>query len=368
VGVRIVVAPDKFKGTLTASEAARAMAAGASRAHPGAEVIVVPAADGGEGTLDALVAAAGGATHAADARDPLGRPITAPVALLGDGRVALESATACGLGLLDVPAPTRASSMGVGDLIRRALDLGDATSTIVVGVGGTASTDGGTGAACALGWRFLDRTGADLPPGGGALESLHAVDGARVDGRLARRAVVAACDVVHRLTGPRGAAAVFGPQKGASGGEVAALGRGLERLAEVIARDLGLGVADVDHGGAGGGLGAGLAAFFGAELVSGFDFVARATGLHEEIARADIVVTGEGRVDASSSAGKVVSGVVARAVNAGARAVVIAGEIDPLVDLSADALWIDLRERYGAASRSTAAECVTRATAEILSD
>ncbi|HEY7875492.1 MAG TPA: glycerate kinase [Actinomycetota bacterium] len=362
----MVVAPDKFKGTLTAIEAARAMRAGVSAALPGAEVTVVALADGGEGTLEVVLGAVGGDVRTVEARDPLGRRIRAPLARLRDGRIVLESATVCGLALLDTAAPLMASSVGVGDLIRHALDAREDDGAVVVGVGGTASTDGGTGMARALGWRFVDRARDELPPGGGALGDLHAIDAPGAADLARPLPIVAACDVINPPKGPRGAARVFGPQKGASSAEVDILERGLERLTEVIRRDLGVDVDGLPHGGAGGGLGAGLVAFCGAELVSGFDLVASAAGLDALIARADVVVTGEGRVDAATAEGKVVSGVVERAAGAGARCLVVAGEVDRGAVLPGVVDSIDLVARYGDAARGDAARCITRAVAQAL--
>lgn len=365
--MRIVVAPDKFKGTLSASEAARAMTAGAVAARPSAEIVAIPASDGGEGFLDVLLSHFGGESQNVRTRGPLGDPLAAPIGYLPDGRVVVESARACGLALVSVRDAPSASSAGAGDLIRHALSDSDPGTVVVLGVGGTASTDGGTGAAAALGWRFLDSAGYELPPGGGALVRLHTIDGSRVDDRLARVSILAACDVANPLVGAHGSAAVFGPQKGASKDQVDVLERGLERLAEVIRDDLGVTVDAIPHGGAGGGLAAGSKAFLGAELVSGFDYLAGETGLAAEIAKADVVVTGEGRMDASTSSGKVVSGVVRRALEAGARPVVVAGEIAPGADFpSGDILTVALAERFGARARTDPAESLTAAVSEVL--
>ena len=365
--MRIVVAPDKFKGTLSAFEAARAMAAGVAIAMPSAEVVVVAVSDGGEGFSTALLSHRGGETHNVSVRGPLGGPVAAPIGYLADC-VVLESARACGLGVVRARDPLRASSTGVGDLVRHALEDPHPPAAIVVGVGGTASTDGGTGAASALGWRFLDAAGDELSPGGAPLVDLHAVDAAGVDTRLGRQRVLAACDVANPLVGPSGSAAVFAPQKGASPHDVVVLERGLERLADVVSRDLGMDVAGLTHGGSGGGLGAGLAAFFGAELVSGFDYVARQTRLEDEIERADVVLTGEGRLDASTGRGKVVAGVVRLAHAAGARPVVVAGEIgtDAPVSITSSALCAGLLDRFGDAARVDAVSSLTTAVSEVL--
>jgi glycerate kinase len=366
--VRIVVAPDKFKGTLSAPEAARAMTAGALAADPSVEIVVVSVSDGGEGFLSVLLARGGGEAHNVTVRGPLGTLVGAPIGYLPGGRVVLESARACGLGLTPARYPLGATSAGVGDLIRHALTDPSPPAEIVVGIGGTASTDGGVGAAEAAGWRFLDAAGRELPPGGGALASLHAIDGAGVDRRLAHCRLVAACDVGSPLVGPRGSARLFGPQKGASIEQREVLARGLERLAAVVKRDLGVDVADIPFGGAGGGLGAGLRAFFGAELTSGFDYVARETGLAEEIARADIVLTGEGRMDAGTEEGKVVAGVLQLAGAAGVRTLVVVGEVlmdDPSA-FDSDVTIVSMVERFGTQAITRAAACLSSAVTEAL--
>ena len=323
------MAPDKFKGTLTSKEVARAMSEGIEHVLPQASTTVVALGDGGEGSLDALLARAGGEIHRFHASDPLGRAVAAPVAFLPDGSVFVESAAASGLGLLDDLDSLNATSRGTGELIvRSAARATGSAPMIVVGVGGTASTDGGTGAAAAAGWRFLDSRGEELPPGGAALLALDRIDGAGVDPGLDGCRVIAACDVISPLVGPKGAARVFAPQKGASTHEVELLATALDRLATVVERDVGVDVRSIPRGGAGGGLGAGLAAFFGAELVSGFDFVAGAVGLSEEVRDADLVVTGEGRLDATTSEGKVVSGLAALALSRGVECVAVAGEVD----------------------------------------
>lgn len=324
--MRIVVAPDKFKGTLSAREAARAIAVGARDARPDADVTIVPLADGGDGSLFAIVAGTGGEVRPVRARDPLGRPLDAPLGYLPDGRVFVESATASGLALVGDPSPLVASTHGTGDLIVAAARRSGAPK-IVVGVGGTASTDGGTGAAAAAGWRFLDALGRELAPGGAALGALAAVDGSNVDPVVARCDVVGACDVRNALIGSRGAARAFAPQKGASRTEVRLLEAGLERLVEIVRRDVGVDVASLAGAGAGGGLGGGLVAFFGARLESGFETIARAVGLPAAVAGADLVLTGEGRVDESSLEGKVVGGVAAIAREHGVECVVVGGEM-----------------------------------------
>jgi glycerate 2-kinase len=265
--------------------------------------MVRPLADGGEGTLDAFVVAEGGRVRDIDVTSPLGGRILAPLAALEDGGAVVEMATASGLHLVterDQDPALRASSRGTGELILEAIKV--ASTHVIVGIGGSASSDGGTGAAIALGWRFLDAEGRELPPGGGELTRLHALDGSHV--RRVDIPVVGACDVDNPLTGARGAAQVFGPQKGADPDQVAQLARGLERLAEVVQAQLGIDIAVLPYGGSGGGMGAGLAAFFGAELRSGFELLTERTDLEERVREADLVITGEGRLDSQSLRGK----------------------------------------------------------------
>ena len=330
----ILIAPDKFKETLTASEVAHAIAAGVGRVCPTAEVAIHPVGDGGEGTLEALMAAIGGRTETVKVPGPLGEPIGAPLGLLDDGRMALEVAAASGLTLVprDRRDAMRASSRGTGELILAGLHETDGT-TAIVGIGGSASTDGGTGAASAAGWRFLDASGSELPPGGGALIDLARIDGAGVDPRLRACSIAGATDIDNPLYGERGAARVFGPQKGASDEQVAILDEGLANLAERVERDLGgdPGLSHSAGAGAAGGLGFGLAAFFGAELKSGFGVVAEATALAPAVAGADLVITGEGRLDAGSLGGKAPIGVARLARAAGVRCFAVVGvaEVGP---------------------------------------
>lgn len=323
--MQIVVAPDKFKGSLSAERAAQALTRGARRVHPEAAFHVRPIADGGEGTVSAFVTALGGRVRDIRVTGPFGDLMTAPIGLLENGRAIVEMASASGLVLVTDPSPAvRASSRGTGELVREALRIPD-VRTIIVGVGGSASTDGGTGAASAIGWRFLDDRGEELGPGGGELVGLAHIE--PPTGGAPRIEVVAACDVDNPLIGERGAAAIFGPQKGASPEEVVILARGLERLAEVISRDLGRDVSTIPSGGAGGGMGAGLVAFFGAELRSGFDLLAETTGLEDEIRAADLVITGEGRFDDQSRGGKAPVAVARLAAQHHTPCVVVAGDL-----------------------------------------
>lgn len=307
--MRIVVAPDKFRGSLTALEAAEAMAAGARAAHPGADVVLLPVADGGEGTVDAAVAAGFSLRHAS-VRGPSGHRVQAAWALRDDAAV-LEMAEASGLRRLPAgtTAPLTASTYGTGELIRAALDAG--ARRVLLGLGGSATTDGGAGMAQALGVRLADERGDVLPGGGAALVDLHSIDVRALDPRVAQTRFTVATDVDNPLVGPNGAAAVFGPQKGADGGGVERLERGLLRYAEVLERDLGSAISAVPGAGAAGGLGAGAMVFLGAEQVAGISAVLSLVGFPEAVADADLVLTGEGSLDEQSLSGKTPVGVAA---------------------------------------------------------
>jgi glycerate kinase len=322
----ILVAPDKFKGTLSAASAAAAMAAGARRTFPNAEIETQPLADGGEGTVEALLAGVGGDLVTVVITGPLGAPVEAAYGRLDDGSVAIEVASATGLAQLspDQYAPLDATSRGVGDLVATVVEY-HGGAPILIGIGGTASTDGGTGAASALGFRFLDAQGRELPPGGGALVRL-----ARIDPSEARRpaGVIGVCDVANPLLGDRGCARVYGPQKGATPSEVDLLEEALATLAQRLRTDLGADVANLPGAGAGGGLGAGLVAFMGAELRSGTEVITAAVALDAQVGGCELVVTGEGSLDGQSLEGKLPAGVADMARKAGVPCVAVAGQIE----------------------------------------
>jgi glycerate kinase len=324
--MRVVIAPDKFKGTLTADEAARAIEAGFRRARPDVQVVRLPVADGGDGTLAAVLA--GGAERVeARVTGPTGEPVDAAFALTGDDGALVEMAEASGLRRLPGGrfAPRDATTYGTGELIRAALDRG--VQRLVLGIGGSATTDGGTGMASALGARFLDAGGNELPPGGAALLRLARIDIADLDPRIAKTEVTVACDVDNPLVGPHGAATVYGPQKGAAGDDVLLLDSALRRYARVVAGDLGIEVEEVPGAGAAGGLGAGAIAFLGATLRPGIELVLDAVGFDEAVASADLVVTGEGSLDAQSLRGKAPHGVAKAATAHGVPVVALAGQV-----------------------------------------
>lgn len=325
---RIVLAPQGFKESLSGLEVARAMEVGVHAVWPGAEAVLVPVADGGDGTLESLVDALGGTVETATVSDPLGRPIEAAWGTLGDGRTAvIEMARSSGLALLRPSErnPLLTTSRGVGELMRAAFDRG--YRRLIVGVGGSATVDGGVGMAQALGARFLDDDGKPLEPGGGALARLARVDLSGLDSRLADAVVEVACDVSNPLTGELGAAAVFGPQKGATPEMVRLLDDGLNRLADALLRDMGRDVRCLPGAGAAGGLAAGLHAFAGARLRSGADIVLEAVGLDDKLEGADLVLVGEGRMDRSTVFEKAPVAVARRASRRGIPVVAIVGSL-----------------------------------------
>lgn len=341
--MRILVAPDSFKGSVSAPEAAEAIARGIRAVFPAAEVVKLPIADGGEGTVDALVTATGGRTEARTVSGPLGEPVRARWGVLGDGATAvIEAAAASGLTLVP-PArrdPRVTTTRGTGELVRAALDAG--LRRIVLGIGGSATNDGGAGLARALGARLLDADGRDLPEGGAALARLARIDLSGLEPRLAGVELLVACDVDNPLTGPRGASAVFGPQKGATPEAVRALDAALARYAEVARAATGRDVADRPGAGAAGGLGAGLLLFTPARLVPGVELVLEATGFDRLLERAALVFTGEGRTDRQTAMGKAPAGVAAAARRRGVPVICLSGALgegaEEVLALGVDAL------------------------------
>ncbi len=310
----VVIASDKFKGTLTAAQVAAHVAAGLGRVCPGLTTVQVPVADGGDGTVDAAEAA-GFRRLEIGVRGPTGRPVTASFALL-DGTAVIESAQACGLTRLPggVAAPLTATSRGVGELILAAVRM--RAKRIVLGLGGVACTDGGAGLFTALGGRLLDSSGAELPPGGAALARLDRVDVSRLRD-LSGTEVIAATDVDNPLLGPHGAAAVYAPQKGASAEDVTLLENGLARWADVAEQSLGFGQRDEPGAGAAGGLGFAVLAFLGATMRPGIELMLDLLSFESHLSGAQLVITGEGALDTQTLHGKAPAG-VARAATAAA--------------------------------------------------
>ncbi|MFA5889709.1 MAG: glycerate kinase [Actinomycetota bacterium] len=355
--MRVIVAPDKFKGTLTGAEAAEAIARGLRSA--GADADVSPVADGGEGTLDALVAAAGGSIMGVIARGPLGTPVRAHLGRLDDGTGVVELSQASGLRLVaetDLD-PLRASTYGTGELLKGA--LARRPTKVLIAIGGSATVDGGMGIARALGVRFLDAAGAELQPCGQNMERVARIDPERLDSRLVGIPITVAADVMSLLVGPEGAARMFGPQKGATPKVVELLERGLAVIGERIEQDLGIPVLDAPGGGAAGGAGAMLLGL-GAELRSGAEVVLEAIGFERRLVGADLVVTGEGLLDAGTTAGKAPMMVARMAAAAGIPCIALVGDARVRPAEFADVRT--LTEHFG-----TAAEARERAAAGLQS-
>lgn len=324
--MRVLVCPDKFRGTLTAREAGDAIARGWRRARPDDEVEVLPLADGGEGTLQVLAPPGDpGATRSTrTVTGPLGEPVEAPFGMRGDTAV-IEMALASGLELVPPGgrAPLRTTTRGTGELMAAALDAG--ARRLLVCLGGSATNDGGVGMAAALGARFLDAGGNEIAEGGAGLLALDRVDAGAILDRVRAVDVVGVTDVDNPLCGPAGASAVFGPQKGASPDDVVLLDRALAHLAAVTARDLGADRSREPGAGAAGGLGFGLLAFTGARLRRGVEVVMEAVGFARHLPGASLLITGEGSFDAGSLHGKVPAGVLAAAELAGAPVAILCG-------------------------------------------
>ena len=327
--MRIVVAPNAFKGSLSALEAASAIAEGIRIAAPDADLVLVPIADGGDGTVDALVAAMQGERRRLRVRGPLGNPVEAEYGLIDSGSTAvIEMAKAAGLALVpkEKRDPRITTTYGVGELLQVAYDAG--ARHFIVGIGGSATNDGGAGMAQALGYHLLDENGLELPPGGLAVRRLARIHVGGVHANWKEAKLNVACDVTNPLTGPRGASAVYGPQKGATAEMVAELDGALHHFAEIIRRDLGVDVEQLPGAGAAGGLGAGLVAFLGARLQPGAEMVMEALHLDERLTGAQLVITGEGRLDSQTARfGKGPAAVARHAKNAGIPVVAIGGSV-----------------------------------------
>ena len=326
--MRVVIAPQSFKGSVSGPVAAKAIEEGVLRACPKAETELVPVADGGDGTLDALVDATQGRTFSSRVSGPTRRRVRARWGVMGDGKTAvIEMAQASGLALLPYKDrnPRHTTTYGTGQLIKRAIDQG--YRRIIVGMGGSATNDGGAGMAWALGARFYDERGRPLPPGGAALSRLSAIDVSGLHPALKQTEIIAASDVENPLCGPEGASAVYGPQKGAGAQAVRLLDKALERYASVIEESLGIDVADRPGAGAAGGLGAGLMAFCGGQVQSGIDIVCEVLDFDARLEGADLVITGEGKLDASTVYNKAPVGVARRAEARGIPVVALAGSL-----------------------------------------
>jgi glycerate kinase len=324
--MKIVIAPDSFKESLTAMAVASEIEAGFREFFPDAQYVKLPVADGGEGTVQAMIDASGGRRVELQVTGPLGEPVSAFYGLMGDGATAvIEMAAASGLELVP-PArrnPLHTTSYGTGQLILNALDAG--ARRFVLGVGGSATNDGGAGMLQALGGRLLDAAGAELNAGGGALAALARIDLSALDARIKDSVFDIACDVTNPLVGERGASAIFGPQKGATPEMVEQLDANLRHYAAIIARDLDQHVAEIAGAGAGGGIGAGMMVFLGGRLRPGSEIVTAAVGLDAAVVDADLVITGEGRIDGQTIHGKTPIGVAKVAQRHGKPVIAIAG-------------------------------------------
>ena len=373
--MKIVIAPDSFKENLTSLEVASELETGLRRVWPDAEVVKVPMADGGEGTVQSLVDATGGRIVKCAVTGPLGQKVLASYGLLGDGTTAvIEMAEASGLPLVPKPErdPLRATTFGTGELVADAIHRG--VKEIIIGLGGSATNDGGAGFAQALGVRFLDKDGAPItdPLGGGRLEEVTAVDTQWINPGLANVSVSVACDVTNPLVGEKGASAVYGPQKGATPEMVQQLDRNLAHLAALIKRDLGIDIADEPGAGAGGGLGAGLLAFTNAVMKRGVEVVVEATELDKHMQGASLALTGEGRVDFQTAFGKTPSGVATVARRHGVPVIAVGGGlsddaggvfqhgIDGLASATPNAMPLDVAIKKSRQYLQDAAERVAR--------
>ncbi|POT54952.1 glycerate 2-kinase [Citrobacter amalonaticus] len=308
--MKIVIAPDSYKESLSATEVARAIEKGFREIFPDAQYVSVPVADGGEGTVEAMIAATQGTEYTALVTGPLGEKVNATWGMSGDGKTAfIEMAAASGLALVppEKRNPLVTTSRGTGELILQALESG--ARSIIIGIGGSATNDGGAGMMQALGARLSDANGAEIGYGGGSLSGLNAIDISGLDPRLKGCSIRVACDVTNPLVGEKGASRIFGPQKGATEALIVELDSNLAHYADVIKKSLRVDVRDVPGAGAAGGMGAALMAFLNAELRSGIEIVTTALNLEEHIHDCTLVVTGEGRIDSQSIHGKVPVGV-----------------------------------------------------------
>jgi glycerate kinase len=327
--MKVVIAPDSYKGSLSAHEVALAIERGIKKVDPGIETIIVPMADGGEGTVQSLIDASGGKKIELTVHDPLFRNIKSFYGIMGDGVTAvIEMAAASGLPLLtfDERNPLITTTYGTGELIKDALNRG--CLNFIIGLGGSATNDGGCGMAQALGVRLLDENGNEVSMGGGELSKIISIDISGIDQRIKNAEFLAACDVDNPLCGEKGASAVYGSQKGAYDGDIITLDNGLEHFAQLVKNQLSLNIKDLPGAGAAGGLGAGVLVFLNAILKRGFDIVSEVTSLSEKMENSDLVITGEGRIDIQTAFGKTPFGVAQVAKQKGIPVIAIAGSLD----------------------------------------
>lgn len=326
--MKLLIASDSYKGSLSTMQVAQQIQKGVSKVFEDVEFMCVPVADGGEGTVDAMVSALGGEYRYVNVTAPDGRKIEAKYGVLNSGKVVLEMAAASGLPL--IPRERRnvmkATTYGTGELLRAALE--EDCDQIYIGIGGSATNDGGVGMAQALGFSFLDGEGKEVGFGGGELSRIVRIDRSKADKRLKQKKITVMCDVTNPLCGELGAAAIYGPQKGAGPEQIAELDQGLKHLAEVIKEQLGLDLETMPGAGAAGGMGAGLVAFTDAKIKSGIEAILEVSNFEEKLEWADLVITGEGRIDQQSAFGKVISGISTMAKEKEVPVIAICGSIE----------------------------------------
>jgi len=342
--MKIVVAPDSFKGSISAKDAALSIKRGILKVYKDIDVVCIPMADGGEGTVQPMVDATGGKIIYTKVHGPMFREVDAFYGILGDGKTAvIEMAAASGLPLVsdDEKDPMTASTYGTGELIKHALD--NDCERIIIGVGGSATNDGGQGMAKALGISFLDKQGNDIGYGGGSLDRLYSIDVSGMDERINKCEVILACDVENPLCGPTGATYVFGPQKGVKDGMLEILDKNLEHFAKTIKATLDIDIKDYPGAGAAGGLGGGAMAFLNAKIRKGVDIVIDMVGLEEHVKNADLVITGEGMIDYQTQYGKTPYGVSKTAKKYSVPVIALVGKIgkgsEALYDLGIDSIF-----------------------------
>ncbi len=344
MNLRIVAAPNALKGSLQAPEAAEAMKRGILAAIPHCHVSCIPIADGGDGLTEVMVAALGGERIQTTVSGPRMEPVIASFCFVSQSKLAVvEMAEASGLVLLSENRqdPTRTTTYGTGELILAALNRG--ATQLIVGIGGSATCDGGIGMASALGFRFLDRNGEEVEPVGGSLSAISAIDQTNIDPRLSKVSISVACDVTNPLVGQNGASFVYSPQKGATTEQVIQLDKGLANLARVIRKEMGIDIADMPGAGAAGGIGGGLHAFLNAILTPGIDLVMKIVGLKDAVAGADLVLTAEGCIDKQTRFNKGPAGVARIAKESGVPCIAICGSVGDgswdLYDVGIDAVF-----------------------------
>ncbi|EIJ78428.1 glycerate kinase [Bacillus methanolicus PB1] len=327
--MKVVIAPDSFKESLTAIQVADSIEKGFRTSFPDEDIVKIPMADGGEGTVKSLVDATNGTIVEKTVTGPLGEPVQAFFGLLGNGgkTAVIEMAAASGLHLVpaDKRNPLVTTTRGTGELISAALEQD--VEKIIIGIGGSATNDGGAGMARALGAKLLDEKGSEIGEGGGSLDELASIDVSGMDPRLKLVKIEVACDVVNPLTGEKGASAIFGPQKGATPEMVSRLDKNLSHYARIIEKDLGKSIGEVPGSGAAGGLGGGLLAFLSAELKRGIDIIIEATNFRELVKDASLVITGEGKIDSQTISGKTPIGVAKTAKQYGVPVLALAGNV-----------------------------------------